>query len=100
MNALQSVVRTQRVKPFKFTSQIMNQRLIGLYFIPVSLFLILSGTTLTVIVGLEHKWAIIISASVAVLYTILGGLYSVVFTDVLQLGCIIIGLVSGIATRS
>lgn len=50
------------------------------------------GATLTVIVGLDNKWAIIISAGVAVLYTMVGGLYSVAFTDVFQLVCIFGGL--------
>ena len=55
-----------------------------------------AGATLTVIVGLDDKWSIIISASVAVLYTMAGGLYSVAFTDVFQLTCIFGGLVSNI----
>ncbi|KAK2180844.1 hypothetical protein NP493_423g02008 [Ridgeia piscesae] len=50
------------------------------------------GATLTVIVGLDDKWAVIISAGVAVLYTMAGGLYSVAFTDVFQLICIFGGL--------
>lgn len=50
------------------------------------------GSSLTVIAGLEHTWAILIAAGIAVLYTMLGGLYSVVFTDVIQLAFIIIGL--------
>ena len=57
------------------------------------------GATLTVIVGLDDKWAIIISAGVAVLYTMAGGLYSVAFTDVFQLICIFGGLVSAATTN-
>ena len=53
-----------------------------------------TGATLTVIVGLDDKWAIIVSAGVAILYTMAGGLYSVAFTDVFQLICIFGGLVS------
>ncbi|KAI0240255.1 hypothetical protein LSAT2_009051 [Lamellibrachia satsuma] len=53
---------------------------------------IMTGATLTVIVGLDDKWAIIISASVVLLYTIAGGLYSVILTDVFQLMFIIGGL--------
>ena len=34
------------------------------------------------------------SALIAVMYTWIGGLYSVAYTDVVQLGCIAIGLVS------
>jgi len=40
-----------------------------------------------------HDTAIIISAGVAIFYTVVGGLYSVAFTDVIQLICIFIGLV-------
>ncbi|KAI0229264.1 High-affinity choline transporter 1 [Lamellibrachia satsuma] len=50
------------------------------------------GATLTVIVGLDDKWAVITSASVALLYTIAGGLYSVILTDVFQLMFLIGGL--------
>ena len=52
-----------------------------------------TGATLTVIVGLDDRWAILISAGVAILYTIGGGLYSVVLTDVFQLLCTTGGLV-------
>jgi high affinity choline transporter 7 len=37
--------------------------------------------------------AVILSALIAVLYTWIGGLYSVAYTDVVQLGCIFVGLV-------
>jgi len=50
------------------------------------------GASLSVIIGLQHKWAVIISAGVSVLYTLAGGLYSVAYTDVIQLICIFIGL--------
>jgi len=33
------------------------------------------------------------SALIAVMYTWIGGLYSVAYTDVVQLGCILVGLV-------
>ena len=45
------------------------------------------------IVELDETWAIIISTLVALLYTIAGGLYSVVLTDVVQLAFIVGGLV-------
>lgn len=50
---------------------------------------------MTVIIGLEHIYSVIISAGIAIFYTLLGGLYSVAFTDVIQLICIAFGLVSG-----
>ena len=51
------------------------------------------GATLTVILGLNNTIAVLTSAGVAMLYTLFGGLYSVAYTDVVQLFCIAIGLV-------
>ncbi len=42
---------------------------------------------------MELNTAVGLSALIAVLYTWIGGLYSVAYTDVVQLGCILIGLV-------
>uniref|UniRef100_A0A0B6ZWB1 Uncharacterized protein n=1 Tax=Arion vulgaris TaxID=1028688 RepID=A0A0B6ZWB1_9EUPU len=50
------------------------------------------GATLKVILGINLEIAIIVSAVIALLYTIVGGLYSVAYTDVVQLICIFIGL--------
>ncbi|ELU02454.1 hypothetical protein CAPTEDRAFT_214938 [Capitella teleta] len=50
------------------------------------------GASLSVIVGLAHTWAVIASAGISILYTLLGGLYSVAYTDVIQLICIFVGL--------
>jgi len=50
------------------------------------------GATVSVIVGLERVPSIIVSACIAICYTLIGGLYSVVYTDVIQLTCIFIGL--------
>lgn len=55
---------------------------------------VLSGASLSVILGIDNTLSIIISACIAVFYTVIGGLYSVAFTDVIQLICIFIGLVS------
>lgn len=56
------------------------------------------GTTINVILGLD-SWtddgdnlSIVISAAIAVFYTMFGGLLSVAYTDVVQLFCIFIGL--------
>ena len=46
------------------------------------------------IVGLSNVWAVVTSAIVVVLYTLAGGLFSVAYTDIVQLGCIFVGLVS------
>ena len=52
------------------------------------------GATVSVVVGLNRSLSVIVSAGIAIFYTLLGGLYSVVYTDVIQLTCIFIGLVS------
>ena len=57
------------------------------------LYIICLGSTLRVIVGLERTISVIVSAVIAVGYTLVGGLYSVAYTDVVQLICIFIGLV-------
>lgn len=50
------------------------------------------GATLTVIIDMDQKTSVILSACIAVFYTLFGGLYSVAYTDVIQLFCIFIGL--------
>ncbi|XP_076060354.1 high-affinity choline transporter 1-like [Oratosquilla oratoria] len=50
------------------------------------------GSTLAVILDLNNELSIIVSAAIAVAYTLFGGLYSVAYTDVVQLFCIFIGL--------
>ncbi|XP_013391333.1 high-affinity choline transporter 1 [Lingula anatina] len=50
------------------------------------------GTTLTVVVGLDHWIAITVSAAVVLIYTLFGGLYSVSYTDVMQMVFIFLGL--------
>jgi len=42
---------------------------------------------------LDNTTSIVISAIVVVVYTLFGGLYSVAYTDVVQLFCIFAGLV-------
>ncbi|KAM4552943.1 high affinity choline transporter 1-like isoform 1-T1 [Fundulus diaphanus] len=50
------------------------------------------GGTMSIILGLSSTISIIISAAVSILYTILGGLYSVAYTDVIQLCFVFISL--------
>ncbi|XP_013408311.1 high-affinity choline transporter 1-like [Lingula anatina] len=50
------------------------------------------GTTLTVVVGLDHWIAITVSAAVVLIYTLFGGLYSVSYTDVMQMLFIFVAL--------
>lgn len=52
------------------------------------------GATLSVIVDININISVVISALIAIFYTLLGGLYSVAYTDVVQLFCIFVGLVS------
>ncbi|KAJ8303641.1 hypothetical protein KUTeg_020037 [Tegillarca granosa] len=51
------------------------------------------GTTLAIILDIETSVAIIVSAVVAVVYTIFGGLFAVAYTDVIQLFCIAFGII-------
>ncbi|XP_034545066.1 high-affinity choline transporter 1-like [Notolabrus celidotus] len=43
------------------------------------------GTTMSVILDLSYTLCIWISAAVAIIYTLMGGLYSVAYTDIIQL---------------
>ncbi|XP_051939264.1 high affinity choline transporter 1-like [Hippocampus zosterae] len=58
----------------------------------VSRTLVSLGGTMSVILDLSYVYSIVISAVVAVVYTLLGGLYSVAYTDVIQLTLIFISL--------
>ena len=50
------------------------------------------GTTLGTVLGLDVGPSIVLSAAVAVGYTLTGGLWAVALTDVLQLGVFLVGL--------
>ena len=52
-----------------------------------------AGSTLRVILGIATVPSIVISAVIAVLYTLMGGLVSVAYTDVFQITFIAFGLV-------
>lgn len=52
------------------------------------------GATISVVFDLDMNVSVITSACIAILYTILGGLWSVAFTDVAQLMCMFVGMVS------
>nr|CAD7265800.1 unnamed protein product [Timema shepardi] len=51
------------------------------------------GSSLTVILEINITTSVIVSTIFAASYTMVGGLYSVSYTDVLQLVCIVLGLV-------
>ncbi|XP_071783355.1 high-affinity choline transporter 1-like isoform X2 [Centroberyx gerrardi] len=50
------------------------------------------GGTMSVILGLSSTFSIILSAAVSITYTFLGGLYSVAYTDIIQLSFIFFSL--------
>ncbi|XP_076589371.1 high affinity choline transporter 1-like isoform X2 [Chaetodon auriga] len=50
------------------------------------------GGTMSIILGLSSALSIIISAAVSIIYTFLGGLYSVAYTDIIQLSFIFVSL--------
>ncbi|XP_043970993.1 high-affinity choline transporter 1-like [Gambusia affinis] len=50
------------------------------------------GVTMSVILDLHFGYSVWISAAVAIVYTLLGGLYSVAYTDVIQLALIFFSL--------
>jgi solute carrier family 5 (high affinity choline transporter), member 7 len=77
-----------------------GSRMGGLLFIPALLgeifwsaaILSALGATISVIIQVDNTISIVISAVVVVIYTLFGGLYSVAYTDVVQLFCIFFGL--------
>jgi high affinity choline transporter 7 len=50
------------------------------------------GSTLGVVLGIDVQTGIMISAAVAIGYTLIGGLWAVAVTDVMQLGVLVVGL--------
>ncbi|XP_068596032.1 high-affinity choline transporter 1 [Brachionichthys hirsutus] len=80
--------------------QLYGKRMGGLLFIPALMgeifwsaaILSALGATLSVIVDINIKLSVVISALIAIFYTLVGGLYSVAYTDVVQLFCIFVGL--------
>ena len=84
--------------PFQDT---LGSRMGGLLFLPAlcgeifwsAAILAALGATVSVIVDMDNNTSIILSACIALIYTLFGGLYSVAYTDVIQLFCIFIGLV-------
>lgn len=81
-------------------SQRFGKRLTGILFLPAltgelfwsAAILTALGTTFGTVLGLDSDTAIVVSALVAVTYTILGGLWAVALTDVVQLVLLFIGL--------
>lgn len=59
--------------------------------------LVAVGSTFGVLLGMKLATAILVSALVVTLYTMMGGMWSVAYTDVLQLGLVAIGLLAALA---
>ncbi|XP_075056356.1 high affinity choline transporter 1 [Mixophyes fleayi] len=80
--------------------QIYGKRMGGLLFIPALMgemfwaaaILSALGATISVIVDIDINLSVVVSALIAIFYTLVGGLYSVAYTDVVQLFCIFVGL--------
>lgn len=53
----------------------------------------ITGATISVVLDLSYTVSIWTSAAVAITYTLLGGLYSVAYTDIAQLTLIFVSLV-------
>jgi high affinity choline transporter 7 len=84
-----------------------GSRMGGLMYIPALLgeifwsgaILAALGASISVVIDvIDNTTAITVSAAIAVLYTFFGGLYSVAYTDVVQLICIFVGLVRSFFT--
>src|SRR6266498_3585924 len=58
--------------------------------------LVAIGSTFGVLLGLELVAAILLSAIVTTAYTMLGGMWSVAYTDVFQLGLVALGLAAAL----
>ncbi|XP_019939247.1 high affinity choline transporter 1-like [Paralichthys olivaceus] len=50
------------------------------------------GATMSVILDLPYVYSVWISSAVAIIYTLLGGLYSVAYTDIIQLSLVFVSL--------
>jgi high affinity choline transporter 7 len=58
--------------------------------------LVALGSTFGVILGMDLTTAILISAAVVTAYTMIGGMWSVAYTDVFQLGLVALGLAAAL----
>lgn len=88
---------TTLLDPFE---QRYGRRVAAVLFVPAlvgevfwsSAILVALGTTFGTIFDIDTQTAVLISAAVAISYTVVGGLWSVAYTDVAQLCCIFLGL--------
>jgi solute carrier family 5 (high affinity choline transporter), member 7 len=56
--------------------------------------LVAIGSTLGVMLRMPLTWAIALSAAVVIAYTMAGGMWSVAYTDAIQLGLVVLGLLA------
>lgn len=80
---------TEKQRTANFTHIIIKVSTLRVFFFSSSS----TGATLSVIVDININMSVIISALIAIFYTLIGGVYSVAYTDVVQLFCIFVGLV-------
>lgn len=91
----------------KFTTMLdpleqrFGKRMAAVLFLPAlsgeifwtSAILVALGNTFATVLGVDMQTAIILSAGIAIVYTSIGGLWAMAYTDVFQMAFIIIGLV-------
>jgi solute carrier family 5 (high affinity choline transporter), member 7 len=96
----------RRMRRFEFTTLIdpfearFGKHWAAVLFIPAMLgevfwsaeLLVAIGSTLAVMIGMKLSVAILLSAFVIIAYTMLGGMWSVAYTDAFQLGLVALGL--------
>ncbi|XP_040904926.1 high-affinity choline transporter 1-like isoform X2 [Toxotes jaculatrix] len=81
-----------QIKYGNFVSGVLSVALLISDIIWVTGTLIGLGATMSVILDMSYPLCIWISAAVAIIYTLLGGLYSVAYTDIIQLTLIFFSL--------
>ena len=103
---LGGVFFAKRMRRFEFTTLIdpfearFGKRWAAVLFLPAMLgevfwsaeLLVALGSTFGVILGMKLVTAILLSAAVVTAYTMVGGMWSVAYTDAFQLGLVAIGL--------
>ncbi|MBS7529320.1 sodium:solute symporter family protein [Hazenella sp. IB182353] len=96
----------RKMRRYEFTTMLdplearFGKKMTGILYIPAlageifwsAAILTALGTTFGTILGLDSTTSIILSAIIAIGYTVVGGLWSVAYTDVLQMAIILIGL--------
>lgn len=74
-------------------SYIASILMVPTYILWTAVQIIAIGKVMNIIIGLNYTYAIVISAIVVIAYTYLGGILAVVWTDAIQMGIILLGLI-------